>query len=90
VRSPYVITVGWAKENVVYRRRMLFVIRKRLGIASVRKNTSTSAERSQALLDIKAHDRAGKWGVDQVRQRLANEGTFISRHAPLQPSKRTY
>ena len=55
------------------------MIRKRLNISSVRKNLSTPEERAQALLDIKVHDRVGKWGVAQVRQRLANHGVFISR-----------
>jgi hypothetical protein len=37
-------------------------------------------ERAQALLDIKANDIVGKWGVLQVRQRLANRGVLISRY----------
>ena len=70
--------ISWTLHSF-YRRRKLFEIRKRLGIPSVRKNTTTSADRAQALLDIKTHDRVGKWGVSQVRQRLANEGILVSR-----------
>jgi hypothetical protein len=58
---------------------MLTTLRKRLGIVSIRKNTSTPEERAQALLDIKANDIVGKWGVPQVRQRLANCGVLMSR-----------
>jgi hypothetical protein len=61
------------------RKRTLTTLRKRLGIVSIRKNTSTPEERAQALLDIKADDIVGKWGVPQVRQRLANRGVLISR-----------
>ena len=62
---------------------MLYNIRCRLEIPTIRKNNSTSEERAQALLDIKAHDRVGKWGVAQVRQRLANQGILMSRYVYL-------
>lgn len=65
--------------NPVHRKRTLSTLRKRLGIASVRKNNSTPEERAQALLDIKVDDIAGRWGVPQVRQRLANRGILVSR-----------
>ena len=66
-----------------HRKRTLSTLRKRLGIVSVRKNTSTPEERVQALLDIKADDIAGKWGVLQVRQHLANRGVLISRYITM-------
>ncbi|KAG2336727.1 hypothetical protein BDR05DRAFT_1005611 [Suillus weaverae] len=62
------------------KRRKLFDIRKRLGIESIRKNVSTTAEeRTQAVIDAKSHDLAGKWGVAQVRRRLADQGTLVKR-----------
>jgi hypothetical protein len=71
------LALNWRK--LFDRRRKLFDIRKRLEIPTVRKNNTTSAERAQALLDIKVHDRTGKWGVAQVRQRLANQGILMTR-----------
>ena len=65
--------------NLVHRKRTLSTLRKRLGIASVRKKNSTPEERAQALLDIKVDDIAGRWGVPQVRQCLVNHGILISR-----------
>ncbi|KAH7904526.1 hypothetical protein BJ138DRAFT_1119331 [Hygrophoropsis aurantiaca] len=62
------------------RRSKLYELRKRLSVKSVRKNIGSSAqEQVQAVLDVKANDLAGKWGVAQVRQRLANQGTLIKR-----------
>ncbi|KAF9486834.1 hypothetical protein BDN71DRAFT_1555218, partial [Pleurotus eryngii] len=54
-------------------RAKLFAIRRRLQIPSVRKNTTSPQERAQAVLDIKADDILGNWGVGQTRQRLANK-----------------
>lgn len=34
----------------------------------------------QKVLDLKSSDVQGRWGVAQVRQRLANEGTLIPRY----------
>jgi hypothetical protein len=59
----------------------LYNLRKQLNISSVRKNPSHPQERQQALIDVKASDLAGKWGVAQVRQRLVNQGLFIKRYA---------
>ncbi len=47
----------------------------------MKKRTSVQ-DRSQAVLDIKQNDLLGKWGVAQVRQRLANEGMLIARFVP--------
>jgi hypothetical protein len=66
--------------HTAHRKRTLTTLRKRLGIVSIRKNTSTPEERAQALLDIKVDDIVGKWGVPQVRQRLANRGVLVSRY----------
>ncbi|KAF4568635.1 hypothetical protein EYR36_010648 [Pleurotus pulmonarius] len=60
-------------------RAKLFAIRRRLKIPSVRKNTTSPHERAQAVLDIKADDILGNWGVGQTRQRLANKGILIPR-----------
>ncbi|KIL60347.1 hypothetical protein M378DRAFT_110253 [Amanita muscaria Koide BX008] len=60
-------------------RRKLFILRKDLGLPSVRKNPTTAQDRAQAVIDIKAHDLTGRWGVAQVRQRLANKGVLLSR-----------
>ncbi|KAM6501456.1 hypothetical protein JOM56_004470 [Amanita muscaria] len=57
-------------------RRKLFILRKDLGLPSVRKNPTTAQDRAQAVIDIKAHDLTGRWGVAQVRQRLANKGVL--------------
>lgn len=66
-------------STVSIRRRKLFEIRKQLEIPSVRNNNTTLSERAQALLDIKVHDRTGKWGIAQVHQRLANQGILMTR-----------
>ncbi|KAF7975981.1 hypothetical protein HWV62_8132 [Athelia sp. TMB] len=60
-------------------KRTLTTLRKRLLIPSVRKNPVAAQDRMQAVLDVKQHDIAGRWGVAQVRQRLANQGIIISR-----------
>jgi hypothetical protein len=48
-------------------------------VETVQKSKSTPIERAQAVIDIKASDLAGKWGVAQVRQRLANQGILMRR-----------
>jgi hypothetical protein len=58
----------------------LFILRKDLGLPSVRKNPTSAQDRAQAVIDIKAHDLTGRWGVAQVRQRLANKGILLSRY----------
>lgn len=63
-----------------HRKHTLTTLRKRLGIVSICKNTSTPEEQAQAILDIKVDDIAGKWGVLQVRQRLANHEVLISQY----------
>ncbi|KAL0945345.1 hypothetical protein HGRIS_000843 [Hohenbuehelia grisea] len=60
-------------------RRKLFDLRKKLQIPSVQKNTSLRHDRAQATIDLKTNDLAGKWGVEQARQRLANKGVLIAR-----------
>lgn len=36
-------------------------------------------QRVQAVLDLKSNDIQGRWGVAQVRQRLANQDVLIPR-----------
>lgn len=62
-----------------HRKTKLYDLRKYAEVETVRNHPSTSEERAQAVVDIKASDLAGKWGVAQVRQRLANHGILISR-----------
>ena len=68
ISSVYVHYLVWAiaTSNHHNRKRKLFDIRKQLKIPSVRENDTTPSERAQALLDIKAHDRTGKWGIAQL------------------------
>ncbi|KDQ58250.1 hypothetical protein JAAARDRAFT_193672 [Jaapia argillacea MUCL 33604] len=61
------------------KRTKLFELRKRLGITTVRKNNTMPQQRAQAVIDIKENDLAGRWGVNQVHQRLANEGYLVPR-----------
>ena len=35
--------------------------------------------KAQAVLEVKESDVKGLWGVDQVRQRLANQLVFLPR-----------
>ncbi|KAH7929145.1 hypothetical protein BV22DRAFT_1029764 [Leucogyrophana mollusca] len=66
--------------NLDIKRRKLFTLRKQLGVESVRKPANSSPqERMQAVIDIKKDDLSGKWGVAQVRQRLANQGKLLKR-----------
>ena len=59
---------------------MLYALWKFAGVETVQKTKSTPLERAQAIVDIKASDLAGKWGVAQVCQRLANQGILIRRY----------
>lgn len=67
----------------VYRKTKLYELRKFSGVVTMRNNTSTPHERAQAVIDVKSSDLAGKWGVAQVRQRLANQGVRISRYTVI-------
>lgn len=64
------------------RKTKLYDLRKKLGIVSVRtmrKNGTDKQATVQAVLDIKANDTLGRWGVGQVRQRLANMDVLVPR-----------
>ncbi|RDX40327.1 hypothetical protein OH76DRAFT_1490373 [Lentinus brumalis] len=65
------------------KRGALYKLRKRLNVPSVRKATKTADKLvlEQAVIDIKSDDVLGRWGIGQVRQRLANANHFISRNA---------
>lgn len=62
-------------------RNTLFKLRKRVAAPSVRKNkdTLTEVEKVQAVVDLKQEDIQGRWGVDSVKQRLANNYVFLAR-----------
>ncbi len=68
-------------ECTPLRRGALYKLRKRLNVPSVRKATKTADKLvlEQAVIDIKSDDVLGRWGIGQVRQRLANANHFISR-----------
>ena len=63
----------------------MYKLRARLGVPTVRNRTKqgNALERLQAVLDLKQSDVQGRWGVAQVRQRLANKGVSISRYVLL-------
>jgi len=65
-------------DDLAHRKCTLTTLQKSLGIVGVYKNTSIPEEQSQAILDIKADDIVGKWGVLQVCEHLANHGALIS------------
>ncbi|KDR77948.1 hypothetical protein GALMADRAFT_94442 [Galerina marginata CBS 339.88] len=63
-------------------RNKLFALRRKVGAPSVRKNKNDLSEpqRIQAVLDLKEDDLQGKWGVTAVKQRLANNGVWLTRN----------
>ena len=63
----------------------MYKLRARLGMPTVRNTIrqGNTSERLQAVLDLKQSDIQGRWGVAQVRQRLANKGVSITRYVPL-------
>ena len=65
-----------------YSRMSVYKLRSRLGVPTVRNKIKqgNTSERLQAILDLKQSDIQGRWGVAQVRQRLANKGLSISRY----------
>ncbi|KAF4586441.1 Transposase [Pleurotus pulmonarius] len=65
--------------NLLISERQLYKLRKRLEVPSIRKSSSKPQELAQAVIDIKDSDLTGRWGVAQVRQRLANNGILIRR-----------
>ena len=60
----------------------MYKLRARLGVPTVRNKVklSSTTERLQAVLDLKQSDFQGRWGVAQVRQRLANKGISVTRY----------
>lgn len=57
--------------------------RSRLLIKTVRMNNDlrdSPADMAQAVIDLKASDPQGRWGVDSVKQRLANSDVYLSRN----------
>ena len=60
----------------------MYKLRARLGVPTVRNQIrlGNTAQRLQAVLDLKQSDVQGRWGVAQVRQRLANKGVSITRY----------
>ena len=59
----------------------MYKLRARLGVPSVRSQSRLEdpMKRLQVILDLKQSDIKGRWGVAQVRQRLANLGISITR-----------
>lgn len=59
----------------------MYKLRARLGIPSVRVQARRGepAKRVQDILDLKESDIQGRWGVRQVRQRLANQDISVTR-----------
>ncbi|KAI1785490.1 hypothetical protein LXA43DRAFT_1100273 [Ganoderma leucocontextum] len=62
-------------------RMSMYKLRARLGVPTVRVQASRGepAKRLQVILDLKESDVQGRWGVQQVRQRLANKGISVTR-----------
>ncbi|KAF8497710.1 hypothetical protein JB92DRAFT_2986656 [Gautieria morchelliformis] len=61
--------------NIVIGETTLYKLRRRLNIPTMRNNALAPEEKVQAVLNMKEHDVAGLWGVEQTRGRLANEDT---------------
>ena len=59
----------------------MYKLRARLGVPTVRGQSRRidPVKRLQAIVDLKKSDVQGRWGVAQVRQRLANAGIPIAR-----------
>ena len=59
----------------------MYKLRARLGVPTVRAQAirGEPAKRLQAILDLKESDVQGRWGVRQVRQRLANQDISVTR-----------
>jgi hypothetical protein len=60
----------------------LYELRRSVGVETIRKSKANIGDATQAIVDIKSADLAGRWGVAQVRQRLANQEkrVFVSRY----------
>ncbi|KAL1699147.1 hypothetical protein EV121DRAFT_273930 [Schizophyllum commune] len=67
------------KKYSPIKRTKFFALKKASGVETVRKNTMSLPQKVQAILDIKAEDITGQWGVAQVKSRLARRHLFISR-----------
>ena len=59
----------------------MYKLRHRLGVPTVRVQAARGepAKRRQLILDLKESDIQGRWGVRQVRQRLANKDISVTR-----------
>ena len=59
----------------------MYSLRRRLRVPTVRvqANMGDPASRRQVILDLKQSDVQGRWGVRQVRQRLANKDVSVTR-----------
>ncbi|KAF8461143.1 hypothetical protein JB92DRAFT_3309789 [Gautieria morchelliformis] len=65
--------------NIVIGETTLYKLQHRLNIPTMRNNLLAPEEKVQAVLNMREHDVAGLWGVEQTRGRLANEDTYLSR-----------
>lgn len=67
----------------------MYNTRARLGVPTVRNKIrqGSATDRVQAILDLKQNDVQGRWGVAQVRQRLANQGIPITRYVSFSLSQ---
>ncbi|KAJ7739189.1 hypothetical protein B0H16DRAFT_66451 [Mycena metata] len=64
--------------KLIIEKSSLYRLRKRLGIESVRKpKRRTEIELRQVVVDLKAGDVSGGWGVTQTKGRLANSKEHI-------------
>ncbi|KAM5532498.1 hypothetical protein V8D89_013851 [Ganoderma adspersum] len=68
---------GLSVKEQLARLRSLGCKMSRMSMYKIKQGSA--AECLQAVLDLKESDVQGRWGVAQVRQRLANKGVSISR-----------
>lgn len=54
-----------------------------MGARSTRTGKSDTHAVTQAIIDVKEADIAHKWGVAQVRQRVANQGYIVTRRVNI-------
>ncbi|KAG8982316.1 hypothetical protein FRB90_006878 [Tulasnella sp. 427] len=68
-----------AEFGIDIQKTTLFKHKSRLGIITTRKSGLKPDDEAQLLITLKADDPAGLWGIAAVKQRLANQGTMVSR-----------
>ncbi|KAL1697692.1 hypothetical protein EV121DRAFT_274932, partial [Schizophyllum commune] len=69
----------FCKEVAPTGRTKFFKLKKACGADSVRKCKMSWQSKSQAVITLKDNDVTGRWGVSQVKTRLARQGVLIPR-----------